>query len=41
MQLKGEMNLNFLLGTWMAVNTFFHYAMGWLTNPGVVPNVSI
>jgi len=30
---------NFFMGTLMAVNTFFHYTMGWLTNPGVVPNV--
>ena len=26
--------INFVYGTWMAVNTFFHYTMGWLTNPG-------
>lgn len=31
--------LNLILGTWMAVNTFFHYIMGWLTNPGEPLNV--
>lgn len=29
--------INLVFGVWLAVNTFFHYAMGWLTNPGVPP----
>jgi palmitoyltransferase len=29
--------LHFMLGNWLAVNTVFHYFMGWRTNPGNPP----
>ena len=33
--------IHFILGNWLAVNTFFHYTMGLITNPGYPPNVTI
>lgn len=29
--------VNLIFGSWVAVNVFFHYVMGWLTNPGEPP----
>lgn len=31
--------INFIIGSWLAVNTLFHYTMGWRTKPGSPPNV--
>lgn len=30
--------VNLVFGSWVSVNVFFHYVMGWLTNPGQPPN---
>lgn len=32
--------IHFAFGTWIVVNVYFHYVMGWRTNPGEPPNVS-
>jgi hypothetical protein len=31
--------LHFIFGSWLSVNTFFHYTMGLVTNPGQPSNV--
>ncbi len=32
---------NTILGNWLAANTYFHYYMGWRTNPGIAPTVRL